>query len=467
MRHRRRFLTIPRDPKEVFRWLITQLVLSFGMGWVLGFLAFMMAAVMLFGFLLGDYQGGGLGSADNSVNGVSLDPATAAKNQVLLTHYDEVAATWETGLKAPQIQQVQSEQVDLPGAVLLGIGKMVNNFSPTNGHLYYEYLAPVFTWQTFTNVTITYHEVTKQVGHQMVSTCEQTEKDTPVTMLMTANTWDGTLANTYQWVTTRTGSGCNGTYTRKIALVSTKRNYDWSRIWNLFSHVQAQSDGQRFTIVRNQTNQDTLAGLIGAVDYGLADPYVQLMVNAVLFSNSTDMTFSGHVQPASGNTIHDILRWKDVIQQAAQTYQVPAVLIASVMYQESNGRQHNSDGTIKISSAGAIGLMQVEPSTAAGLTLNGKPIGANAYADLSNPYMNIDIGAMYLSELYHQFGEKPTETESAYNAGPGAEEIALTQGHQVAQNAQTIQYVQNIQGSWIPALTPYFGPETNLPSITK
>jgi len=383
LRHLRRFLTIPRDPKEVFHWLVTQLVLSLGTGWILGLAALFIAAIMLFGFLLGDYKGNGSGSMDNSVNGISLNAATLAKNQVLLSHYDEVAATWETGLQVPQIQQVQSDQVDLPGAVLLGVGKMVNDISPTNGHLYYGYLAPVFTWQTYTNTTISHHEVTQQVGHQMVTTCEQTEKDTSVTMLMTANTWDGTLVNTYRWVTTRTGSGCSGTYTRKIELASTKRNYDWSRIWDLFSHVQAQSDGHRFTIVKNQTNQDTLAGLIGAVDYGLADPYVQLMVNAVLFSNSMDMTFSGHVQPASGNTIHDILRWKDAIQQAAQAYQVPAVLIAAVMYQESNGRQHDPDGTIQISTAGAIGLMQVEPSTSSGLTLGGKPNGSHPDADVA------------------------------------------------------------------------------------
>ncbi|KPV43470.1 lytic transglycosylase domain-containing protein [Alicyclobacillus ferrooxydans] len=466
MRRFRHLLSIPSDPKDVFRWLITELVLSFGIGWVLGFAALFIAAVMLFGFLLGDYQGNGSGGLDNSAYGISLSSAKTAQNKALLTHYDEVASTWESGLSENQIEQVQTEQVDLPGAVFLGLGKMVNNFSPTNGHLYYRYLAPVFTWHTFTDITITYHEVTEQSGGQTVTTCQATEQKTPVTMLMTANTWDGTLVNSYQWVTARTGSGCSGTYTKKIELANTKRTYDWSRIWNLFSHVQAQSDGEPFTIKPNQTNQDTLAGLIGAVDYGITDPYVQTMVNAILFPSGSDATLTGHVEPADGNTIHDILRWKDEIDAAAKKYQVPAVLIAAVMYQESGGRQHSSDGSLKVSSAGAIGLMQVEPSTAAGLTLGGQSIGTNAYADLANPFMNIEIGSMYLSELYHQFGNNPSEAESAYNAGPGAEETALAQGDHVAQNEQTIQYVQNIQGSWIPALTPYFGSNTNLSSMS-
>lgn len=467
MRRFRQQLTIPRDPKDVFRWLVTQLVLSFGVGWVLGFASLFIAAVMLFGFLVGDYQGNGSGRLDNSAYGVSLSSVTTAQNKALLTHYDEAASVWESGLSENQIEQVQIEQVDLPGAVLLGVGKMVNNFSPSNGHLYYSYLAPVYIWHTFTDITITYHEVTEQIGGQTVTTCQATEQKIPVTMLMTANTWDGTLVNSYKWVTARTGSGCSGTYTKKIELANTKRTYDWSRIWNLFSHVQAQSDGKSFTIQPNQTNQDTLAGLIGAVDYGITDPYVQTMVNTILFSSGPDVTLTGHVEPADGNTIHDILRWKDEINAAAEKYQVPAVLIAGVMYQESGGRQHWSDGSLKISSAGAIGLMQVEPSTAAGLTFDGKPIGSNAYANLANPFMNIEIGSMYLSELYHQFGDNPSEAEAAYNAGPGAEETALARGNQVAQNEQTIQYVQNIQGSWIPALTSYFGSNTNLSAVTN
>lgn len=467
MRRFRQLWSIPRDPKDVFRWLMTQLVLSFGAGWIIGFAALLVAAVMLLGFLVGDYQGNGSGTLDNSANGISLSSATLAESKALLAHYDEVASAWESGLSPNQIEQVQTEQVDLPGAVLLGVGKMVNNFTPTNGHLYYSYLAPIYKWQAFTNITITYHEVTEQMRGQTVTTCQATETKTPVTMLITANTWDGTLENSYKWVTTRTGSGCSGTYSKKIELANTKRIYDWSRIWTLFSHVQAQSDEQSFTIRQNQTNQDTLAGLIGTVDYGLTDPYVQSMVNAILFPSGLGEAFTGHVDPANGNTIHNILRWKDAIEAAAQKYQVPAVLIAAVMYQESGGRQHRSDGSLTISSAGAVGLMQVEPSTAAGLTLDGKPMGMNAYAALADPFLNIEIGSMYLSELYHQFGENPVEAEAAYNAGPGAEENALAQGNQVAQNEQTIQYVQNIKGSWVPALTPYFGADSNHSSSTN
>lgn len=453
-------LSFPTNPKDLFRWLVTRLVMSLGIGWVLGLLALFIGSIMLFGFLSGDYKGTGNGTTDNS-NGLTLDAATTAENKMLLTHYTEVADSWQTGLTQSQISQVEQQQVDLPGAVLLGIGKMVNNFNPPNANEYYQYLRPQLTWKTFMDVTVTHKEVTVKQGKKTVDKCEVSQVQTPVTMLVTANTWDGTLSNSYKWVTTQTGNGCNTTYIKKIELSASNRSYDWSRVWNLFSNIPAVSDGKTFTIQKTDMNQQTLASLIAAVDYGLSDPYVQQMVSTVLFpGGAAVLNLNGPVSMPSGNVIQNILRFKDYINSAAAMYQIPPVLIAGVMYQESGGREDDGHGGLLISSAGAMGLMQVEPSTAAGMYLNGQLIGGNAEADLANPISNIQIGAMYLSELYHQFGNNPSETESAYNAGPGAEQYALAHGDHVAQNSQTLQYVNNIQNSWVPALTKYFGPET-------
>lgn len=456
-----RLFSIPTNPKDVFRWIITRLVMSMGLGGVLGLMAVFMASIMLFGFLIGDYKGTGNGAVNaTSGQGVTLDAVTIAENKALLTHYTEVADSWQQGLSQSQVQQVEQQHVDLPGAVLLAIGKMENDFAQTNAHQYYQYLQPDYTWKTFEDVTITYKKIQKTgPNHEIITTYQAHQTDTPVTMLIDANTWDGTLANSYQWVTTGRLGG-PGVYTRTIKLSSSQRTYGWSTVWNLFSQIPAISEGKPFTVKNTQLNTQTLAGLIASVDYTVIDPQVQQMVSTVLFpGGNTDFT-GGPVQPASGNVIHDILRWKDYINAAAQQYQVPAVLIAGVMYQESGGREHWSDGSLKISSAGAIGLMQVMPATAAGMVLNGKYVGNDALVDLANPLLNIQLGAMYLSELYHQFNNDPVETESAYNAGPGAESYALAHGEQVAQNSQTMNYVAAIQGSWIPALTSSFGSET-------
>jgi len=450
-----KWLRVPRDPKDLFMWLVTQAVLSLGLGSILGYAGLLVVVLALFGFMVGDYKGNGIGSV--TASGVTLGAGDALQNRVLLTHYDEVASSWQRGLTPNQIERVESEQVDLPGAVLLAIGKMENNFQVDNAHLYYDYLKPNYTWQTFTDVSITYQEKTRRVGRELVTTCVSHETDTPVTLLMTAQTWDGSLTNSYKWVDTGT-KGCNGTWTHKVQFSSSHRMYDWSEVWNLFDHVRATSG----MIKNTNINHDTLAGLIGSVDFGLSDPYVQTMVDMVLFPNGNTLGVYVPVAGATADDVHNVVRWQAYINASAAKYQVPAVLIAGVMFQESHGLQKNAAGQLLTSSTGAIGLMQVEPSTAAGMNLNGVPLGANALSALSNPITNIELGAMYLSEMYHQFGGDPVEAEAAYNAGPGAVNMAIEQGGKVPPYTQTEDYVTLIQNDWIPLLQPYFG---SLPNV--
>ncbi|WP_274436668.1 lytic transglycosylase domain-containing protein [Alicyclobacillus sp. ALC3] len=443
-------------------WVIKQMFLYLGCGGSLGYLALLIGALSLFGFLIGDYKSSGNGSV-NGTN-VTLDSATIAKNTELKLTYQHAADTWQPGLSPSQISQVEQQQVGTPPAVLLAIGKMINNLNPPNAYEYANDLKPSFTWQTFKDETITYHSHVNPKTGQTV--CVQSVRYTPVTMLVRANTWDGTLSDTYHWVTSG-HVGCNGVWTRHIELSSTKRTYTWSRVWSLFAHVPADNGGRHFFITKTKLNEQTLAGLIAAQDYSITDPHVQAMVATVLFPSGTGAFTGTAVGPASPNTIKNVARWKTYIEMAAAQYRIPAVLIAGVMSQESSGNEYSSSGGVLTSSTGAMGLMQIEPSTASGMYLNGTYIGNSVMADLSNPATNIQIGAMYLSELYHEFGNNPVEAESAYNAGPGGEQQALSQGYQVAQNAQTLNYVNQIQNRWVPALTKYFGPETLTPTGTS
>jgi soluble lytic murein transglycosylase-like protein len=98
--------------------------------------------------------------------------------------------------------------------------------------------------------------------------------------------------------------------------------------------------------------------------------------------------------------------WQALIAEAAIRFNVPEAWIAAVMRAESGGRPN------EISPAGAIGLMQVMPTTYAAMrTRHG--LGP----DPAEPRDNILAGAAYLREMHDRFG--CPGLFAAYNAGPG------------------------------------------------
>jgi len=94
----------------------------------------------------------------------------------------------------------------------------------------------------------------------------------------------------------------------------------------------------------------------------------------------------------------------DEIDKAAARYKIPAELVRAVIWAESAG-----DGGA-ISSAGAIGLMQLMPRTA----------GEMYVEDPVDPAQNIMGGTRYLRWLANQFNGDMMLTLAAYNAGPEA-----------------------------------------------
>ncbi|HWE56926.1 MAG TPA: NlpC/P60 family protein [Acidimicrobiales bacterium] len=114
---------------------------------------------------------------------------------------------------------------------------------------------------------------------------------------------------------------------------------------------------------------------------------------------------------------------QSLFEQAGQRYGVNPLLLASVAKQES-GFQPNV-----VSSAGAIGLMQLMPATAAGL-------GVSA----SDPGQAIDGAAQLLSGYLGRYGGSVPLALAAYNAGPGA----VSQYGGVPPYSETQSYVSNI-----------------------
>ena len=114
------------------------------------------------------------------------------------------------------------------------------------------------------------------------------------------------------------------------------------------------------------------------------------------------------------------------IAEAAQRFGVPEHWISAVMLVESRGQIR------AISSAGAMGLMQIMPATWAELRAR-YGLGSNPY----DPRDNIMAGAAYLREMHDRYGSPGFL--AAYNAGPGRYEEYRATGRPLP--AETRAYV--------------------------
>ena len=103
--------------------------------------------------------------------------------------------------------------------------------------------------------------------------------------------------------------------------------------------------------------------------------------------------------------------YTEYVSQYAKLYGVPESLVYAVIRTESNFDAH------AVSSAGAVGLMQITPDTFEWLTLYQLREGLKPEM-CYDAKTNIRYGVYYLSYLYERYGSW-LEACAAYNAGPG------------------------------------------------
>jgi len=101
--------------------------------------------------------------------------------------------------------------------------------------------------------------------------------------------------------------------------------------------------------------------------------------------------------------------YKDIVEKYSEEYDVPIEIIYGVIKAESGFR---SD---VVSSAGAVGLMQIMPDTFEwiAMKLGESPLEGLLY----DPHTNIKYGTFFLRYLYREFGNWDI-VFVAYNAGP-------------------------------------------------
>jgi len=116
--------------------------------------------------------------------------------------------------------------------------------------------------------------------------------------------------------------------------------------------------------------------------------------------------------------------YSSYVQKSARKYEIEPELIHAVIRTESNGNHR------AVSKKGAMGLMQLMPSTASDMNV-GNPF---------NPEENIDGGTRYLRYLIEKFNGNLTLAIAAYNSGPKTVE----KYGNVPPISETRQYVNRV-----------------------
>lgn len=110
------------------------------------------------------------------------------------------------------------------------------------------------------------------------------------------------------------------------------------------------------------------------------------------------------VEESVRGSVQNVSDYDELISRAASKYNIDPALLKALIHAES-GFKSNA-----ISPAGAMGLTQLMPATAAALGVS----------DPFDPAQSIDGGARYLRAQLDRFGGDESLALAAYNAGPGA-----------------------------------------------
>jgi soluble lytic murein transglycosylase len=143
-----------------------------------------------------------------------------------------------------------------------------------------------------------------------------------------------------------------------------------------------------------------------------------------------------HTEPPWYARLWYPLRYASIVRGHARNYDLNPALLAAVIEEESKFR---SDAK---SSAGAIGLMQLQPATAKGIALR---TGGTRFvlSDLYDPEINVRYGAWYLHHLLLKYRDERLAL-AAYNAGQENVDRWRAAGERV-QFPETRAYIDKVE----------------------
>ena len=160
------------------------------------------------------------------------------------------------------------------------------------------------------------------------------------------------------------------------------------------------------------------------------------------------------------------LAYRDLVEENARKYGVPADLLQALMREES------SLDPLVVSWAGAVGLTQlmVQTARAVARSLGLGPVDASR---LKDPATNVRIGTAYLGSLLQRFQGNWALACAGYNAGPGAVvrwldargELSLDEFVEEIPIDQTRNYVKRVLDSFATYRLIYGEGEDRFPAI--
>lgn len=120
----------------------------------------------------------------------------------------------------------------------------------------------------------------------------------------------------------------------------------------------------------------------------------------------------------------------DIIERVSQKHGMDPKLIHAVIHAES---AYNPRA---VSSAGAVGLMQLMPDTAS----------RYGVYDRHDPEQNIEAGTRYLKDLLRMFDSNMALAIAGYNAGEGA---VIRHNRSIPPYPETQQYVRQVMNLYV------------------
>ncbi len=151
-------------------------------------------------------------------------------------------------------------------------------------------------------------------------------------------------------------------------------------------------------LVRLLPREQKLAAAAAAAELGLTNQSI-LALSKAGYWDDLDLRFP--------------LAYAELVHAAAAEQGLPLDWVYAVIRQESA-----FDPGIA-SHAGAVGLMQLMPPTAREVALK-TGLAGSEQLNLTDPALNISLGAAYLAEMQRRFDGHPLLASAAYNAGPTA-----------------------------------------------